>query len=92
MNTNTPKTVYELIRLHEEKNSKSHYFSSDTLKSFGERKSEMRLLKGVFEKVEFDGTIHQCYALSSRQRNAPKGVPQRRTHYFDVETLRRVIV
>lgn len=75
-------TAYELIRLHEKYQPDSVFFSRDTLRFFGERISEMRVLKGT---VMIDG--HECWTLSSRQRNAPEGVKQRRYHYFDINTL-----
>lgn len=71
-----------LIRLHRKYQPDSHFFSKETLRFFGERISEMRVLKGT---VTIDG--HECWMLSSRQRNAPEGVKQRRYHYFDINTL-----
>jgi len=75
-------TAYELIRLHEKYQPDSVFFSRDTLRFFGERISEMRVLKGT---VKIDG--HECWVLSTRQRKAPAGVSQRRYHYFDINTL-----
>ena len=75
----------ELIRLHKKYQPQSTYFSPDNLRFFGERISEMRVLKGT---VMVDG--HECWVLSTRQRNAPAGVPQRRYHYFDINTLEHI--
>lgn len=74
--------TYYLIRLHEKYHPDSKFFSRDTLRFFGERISEMRVLKGT---TMVNG--HECWVLSSRQRNAPAGVRQRRYHYFDINTL-----
>lgn len=74
-----------LIKLHERYQPDSTYFSRENLRFFGERISEMRVLKGT---TMVDG--HECWVLSTRQRNAPEGVPQRRYHYFDVNTLEHV--
>lgn len=80
-------TVRELIRKHESNYPKSFFFSPDTLKFFGERISEMRVLK---ETQEVDG--RECYVLSTYQRNAPEGVAKRRLHYFDVNTFEHIYV
>ena len=67
-----------------------YYFSHDTLKFFGERLSEMYLLKNTATIKDCLGEKHECYILSSLQRNNPSGA-KRTYHYFDVETLKRVI-
>lgn len=81
--------AYELIREYRRKQPNGHYFDQDTLRFFGERMSEMRLLKKKVTVVEC-GIEHECYVLSSLQRNAPYG-PRRHHAYFDTETLRDVI-
>lgn len=73
--------VYTLIRLHEKYQPSSCFFSRNTLRFFGERINEMRVLKGT---VKING--HECWVLSTRQRKAPAGVSQRRYHYFDIIT------
>lgn len=79
-------SVHGLIGAYQRKHPNSHYFDSDTLRFFGERISEMRLLKGTTEVTDSLGEKHICYCLSSLQRNHPLG-PRRKYTYFDVETL-----
>ena len=67
-----------------------YYFSHDTLKFFGERLSEMYLLKNTAMIKDCSGSKHECYVLSSLQRNNPSGA-KRAYNYFDVETLERVL-
>ena len=67
-----------------------YYFSHDTLKFFGERLSEMYLLKNTVMIKDCLGLKHECYVLSSLQRNNPSGA-KRVYNYFDVETLERVL-
>lgn len=87
VNPNNPITsVYGLIGAYQRKHPNGHYFDSDTLRFFGERVSEMRLLKGTTEVTDSLGQVHTCYCLSSLQRKHPLG-PRRKYTYFDVETL-----
>lgn len=79
-------SVYELIREYQRHNPNGHYFDHDTLKFFGERISEMRVLKGTFTITDLSGTPHECYMLSSLQRKNPAG-PKRHYEYFDVNTF-----
>lgn len=81
------KTTGEFIRAYEEKYPKSHFFSSDTLKFFGERRSEMRLLKTTERIRDISGDVHTAYVLSSMQRLTGR----RKYHYFDAETLKEII-
>lgn len=74
-------TVYKLIQEHKRNFSHSHFFDKETLRFFGERISEMYVLK----KTEMiDGV--EYYVLSSLQHNAPGGA-RRAYHYFDVNTF-----
>lgn len=79
-------TVGELIKAHETHNPRSYFFSPTTLRWFGERKSDMRVL-GLTQKI--DG--RECVVLSTLQRNAPGG-PKRVRKYFDLETYEVVPV
>lgn len=85
------KSVYGLIDAYREKHPNSHFFDHDTLKFFGERISEMRLLKKKETITDISGEKHECYVLSSLQRKNPMG-PRRKYTYFDVETLDNVII
>ncbi len=80
------RSVYGLISAYQAKHPTGHFFDSDTLRFFGERISEMRLLKGTTEVIDSLGEKHTCYCLSSLQRKHPMG-PRRKYTFFDVETL-----
>lgn len=85
------KNIDELISAYYQKNPKGHYFDRDTLKFFGERRSEMRLLKDTVKVKDISGEEHEAYCISSLQRKHPSGL--RRTYaYFDVETLDYIII
>lgn len=79
--------IYEYGKQHPD----GHFFDHDTLKFFGERISEMRLLKGFVTITDISGEKHVCYMISSRQRKCPGG-PRRVYHYFDKDTLDHVIL
>ena len=79
-------TICEFVAKYKEKNPEGHYFDSDTLKFFGERLSEMRVLKDVFEKTDICGKKHKVYCVSSIRRS-DFSKPHRHYAYFDVETL-----
>ena len=83
--------VYMLERMYRKYNPSGHFFDHDTLKFFGERKSEMRVLKGTVKVQDVSGEEHECWVLSSLQRKHPCG-PKRKYHYFDIETVDQVIV
>ena len=73
------------------KNPNGHYFDRDTLKFFGERVSDMRLLKGTVKIKDISGKEHEAYVISRLQRKYPGGA--RRTYaYFDVNTLNDIII
>ena len=84
-------SVNQLIDRYQSKHPNGHFFDRETLKFFGERISEMRVLKGTVIVTSCGGEKHKCYMLSSRQHNHPGG-PKRVYHYFDVETYDDVIV
>lgn len=81
------KTVSDLIRAHKDKHPNSHYFDRDTLKFFGERLSEMRLLKKHATIQDAVDIEHDCYVISSIQHPGRPLKPRRTYHYFDVNTL-----
>ena len=82
--------VYDLISAYRDKQQNGHFFDSDTLKFFGERISEMRVLKTKAQIRDCMGSVHTCYVLSSLQRKHPCG-PRRSYHYFDTATFDDVI-
>jgi hypothetical protein len=82
--------TWKFIQDYYSKNPEGHYFDHDTLKFFGERTSEMRVLKNTTVIKNYKGEKQECYILSSLQRNHPSG-PTRKYTYFDIETLDHVI-
>ena len=84
------KSVDGLIAAYKCAHPNGHYFDHDTLKFFGERISDMRLLKNRKTVTDTSGEKHDCYVLSSLQRKCWTG-PKRNYAYFDVETLDDVI-
>ena len=83
-------TAQELIFYHKKNYPNSHFFDRQTLLFFGERISEMRVLKGTTTVTDCSGEKHKCYTLSSLQRNNPIG-PRRKYSYFDVETFKHIV-
>lgn len=59
------ETYHQLKRAYYEKHPHGHFFDHDTLKFFGERESDMRLLKNKALIKAWDGE-HICYVLSTR--------------------------
>ena len=84
-------TVYRLMQEHKRRFPSSHFFDADTLRFFGERLSEMRVLQGVATVKDFRGRDRRAYVLSSLQRKAPGG-KRRKYHYFDVETFDTIVM
>lgn len=80
-------TVYELMR--NTRKTCPFFFAPDTLKSFGERISEMRVLKPLSIVKDVCGEYHTCVVLSKLSRNHPKG-PRRTRAYFDTTTWEEV--
>jgi len=82
--------VYSLIDRHKSMNPDSTFFSHDTLKFFGERISDMNILKDTVKITDYCGEEHECYVLSTLQRKHPLG--KRRAHYyFDTTSYERII-
>lgn len=79
-------TVYNLIAEHRNHNPHSHYFDYETLKFFGERRSEMRVLQGTATITDYNGVQHECYILSSYQHK--RGC--RHYAYFDTTTFEEI--
>lgn len=79
-------TVEILMEEYLTRNPGGHFFDTKTLKFFGERVSEMRVLKGVTVISDRNGKQHLCYTLSTLQRKNPAG-PKRHYAFFDVETF-----
>ena len=82
--------VYTLISKYKQNNPAGHYFDHETLKFFGERVSEMRVLKSISEVKDYSGNVHKAYCLSSLQHNHPCGARRKYT-YFDVETFEEIM-
>jgi hypothetical protein len=84
------KNIDEFIRAYYKKNPEGHYFDQETLKFFGERLSDMRLLKKTAKVKDIRGVEHEAYVISRLQRKHPGG-PQRTYAYFDVDALTPII-
>ena len=87
-----PKSVDALIDRYYETHPDGHFFDRATLKFFGERRSEMRLLKGTVTVKDISGKEHECYVISSVQRPGPPLKRRRKYHYFDASTYDDVIM
>ena len=83
-------TVDTLIEKYYENNPNGHYFDADTLRFFGERKSDMRVLKNTITITDYSGNKREVYVLSRLQRKHPSG-PKRTYAYFDVKTFEDVL-
>lgn len=77
-------SVQKLITEHNAKNG-GYFFSHDTLKFFGQRVSDMYILKHLGNK-----NGRTCYILSALSRKHPKG-PTREYYFFDVETFEYIV-
>ena len=82
-------SIYEFIEKYREAQPNGHFFDPKTLRFFGERLSEMRVLKGTALIECEDGKTRECYCVSSLQRKHPRG-PRRTYAFFDVKTLDQV--
>ncbi len=85
------RTAYALKSRYEGTHHGGHFFDRETLRFFGERMSEMRLLAKTEDVTDVSGDRHECYVLSSLQRKHPLG-PRRVYHYFDVDSYDQVIL
>ena len=82
-------TIYELMRNPLFVKQNPCFFDMGWRRFFGERMSEMRVLKRTETFTNNVGDEVTCYVISTRQRNAPAGVEQRRHHYINVNTFER---
>lgn len=83
--------IYHFISDHRRKNPASHYFDHGTLKFFGERLSEMRILRRMVRVRNCCGELRDAYCLSTIQRPPfSGGRPSRHYAYFDAETLAQI--
>ena len=82
-------TIYEFIEKYRVAQPDGHFFDRETLRFFGERLSEMRVLKGTALIECEDGETRECYRVSSLQRKHPRG-PRRSYTFFCVKTLDEV--
>ena len=83
---------YELKNKIESIGGEHHFFDHDTLKFFGERLSEFKLLKGTSEITDICGNKHTCYVVSAIRRKNYRGSckPYAYHHYFDADTFQHV--
>lgn len=85
------KNINEFIRAYYEKNPDGHYFDQGALSFFGERVSDMRLLKKTAKVKDIRGVEREAYVISRLQRKHPGG-PRRTYAYFDVDALTPIII
>lgn len=83
--------VYQLKSAYEDANPRGHYFDEDTLKFFGERLSDMSVLKSMRRITDSCGEKHDCYVLSKVSHNF-FGKKVRTYGYFDKDTLKDIAV
>lgn len=85
-------TFWELKNKVIDTGHETHFFDSDTLKFFGERLSDMRLLKGTAEVTDVCGEKHTCYIVSATRRRNWSGPckPYVYHHCFDTTTFRHI--
>ncbi|MDU1176314.1 MAG: hypothetical protein E6987_01775 [Peptoniphilus harei] len=81
-------TLNQLIEEYKRRNN--HYFDKETLKHWGERLSDMRILENTVVKTDFQGNIHECIVLSKISKDF-YGKKYRNYDYFDIDTLNRII-
>lgn len=81
-------TLSQLINEYKKRNN--HYFDKDTLKYWGERLSDMKILKDTVIKKDLQGKEHECIVLSKISKDF-YGKPYRNYDYFDIVTLNRII-
>lgn len=81
-------TLNQLMEEYEKRNN--CYFKKETLKFWGERLSDMRILENTVVKTDFQGNIHECIVLSKISKDF-YGKKYRNYDYFDIDTLNRII-
>ena len=86
-------TFYELKNKVSDIGHETHFFDVDTLKFFGERLSDMRLLKTIYVITDIMDEKHNCYCVSAKRRKNAFGSckPYTFCHYFDTTTFQHVI-
>lgn len=86
-------TFYELMHKVITTGNETHFFDHDTLKFFGERLSDMRLLKKHVTVPDCYGENHECYVISATRRKNAFGScrPYVYYHYFDTTTYQRIL-
>lgn len=81
-------TLKQLINEYRKRNS--HYFDKETLKFWGEKLSDMKILKDTVIKKDFQDNKHECIVLSKISKDF-YGNSYRNYDYFDIDTLDRII-
>ena len=84
-------TVSQLINKYYDHNPDGHFFDRETLKFFGERRSDMYVYKETIKITTYSGEVHECYMLRTIQRGIPFNPPKRKYHFFDVNTFKEII-
>lgn len=79
-------TVYELKQIYQTKKPDGHFFDKETLKHFGESLSRMKVEKGPFEHIDYRGVKHQCYKLTTKQKDLYDN-PIKAVFLFDIDTM-----
>jgi len=82
-------TMAEFVKRYEIMNPKSHYFSERTLKWFGEKLEDMRVLDDTVKLITKAGEVCECYVLERLQNGHPDG-PIRTHAYFSVKTMQDI--
>lgn len=85
--------IYQIKNKMETIGKESHFFDHETLSFFGERLSEMNVLKNKVIITDILGKDHICYIISAtRRKNAfGKCKPYKYYHYIDSTTFEHVI-
>lgn len=85
---------WELKNKIETTGGEHHFFDAGTLKFFGERISDMRVLKNTVQVKDISGEMHTCYVISATRRKNYMGAckPYSYHHYFDTTTYNHVIL
>lgn len=81
-------TIYQFVNEYNKKVG-DYYFSADTLAFFGERLSDMRILKKHAIKTDFYEIEHECFVLSKVSKDFT-GRMYRNYDYFDINTYERI--
>lgn len=88
--TNTRfKTVDQLVKAYRTAHPNGHYFDEETLRFFGEKLSDMKVLDETATITYPTGETHECYVLEKISRDF-SGRKMRTRGYFDVNTLKTI--